>query len=73
MISRGGGDSPQASSITMAAVKAMVTVRATAMAMAMAHVIIVGIEKGGQGHSIEDACGESPPPPRNHHIVDRPA
>ena len=22
---------------------------------------------------IEDACGESPPPPRNHHIVDRPA
>ena len=22
---------------------------------------------------IEDACGESPPPPRNHHLVDRPA
>ena len=22
---------------------------------------------------IEDACGESPPPPRNRHVVDRPA
>ena len=22
---------------------------------------------------IEDACGESPPSPRNHHLVDRPA
>ena len=52
---------------------ATATVTLTGTVIATVAVTVVVAATGTNTIIIEDACGESPPHPRNHHLVDRSA